>query len=293
MEQLGAGAIAGAVAKSVIAPADRVKILYQVNPKRAFSLTSAWKTGGTIVHNSGVGGLWRGNGAMLIRVMPYSAITFTSFDLYQALIQKHVTADIDITSRFCAGASAGATATTMTYPLDLMRARMAAHWATAPKYDGYNQAFRHIVATEGARALLNGLIPTLVGIVPYAGLSFATFETLKARYREKKQLQHDFDIPTPYRLAFGGVAGLFAQSVTYPLDLVRRRMQVAAPGEVVHYRGIVTALVTITKEEGYIGLYKGLSMNWIKGPIAVSTSFLVNDFIKGSLTAPSTDDEFA
>ena len=47
MEQLGAGAIAGAVAKSVIAPADRVKILYQVNPKRAFSLTSAWKTGGT------------------------------------------------------------------------------------------------------------------------------------------------------------------------------------------------------------------------------------------------------
>ena len=30
-----------------------------------------------------------------------------------------------------------------------------------------------------------------------------------------------------------------------------------------------------------------------EGPIAVSTSFLVNDFIKGSLTAPSTDDEFA
>ena len=102
-----------------------------------------------------------------------------------------------------------------------------------------------VIAFAGARALLNGLIPTLVGIVPYAGLSFATFETLKARYREKKQLQHDFDIPTPYRLAFGGVAGLFAQSVTYPLDLVRRRMQVAAPGEVVHYRGIVTARAKI------------------------------------------------
>ena len=109
--------------------------------------------------------------------------------------------------------------------------------------------------TEGARSLLNGLAPTLVGIVPYAGLSFATFETLKAKYIQNQNIEHDLDIPTIYRLAFGGVAGLFAQSMTYPLDLVRRRMQVAAPGEPVHYRGIVPALATIAKEEGPIGLY--------------------------------------
>lgn len=103
--------------------------------------------------------------------------------------------------------------------------------------------------------MLNGLAPTLVGIVPYAGLSFATFETLKAKYIQNQNIEHDLDIPTIYRLAFGGVAGLFAQSMTYPLDLVRRRMQVAAPGEPVHYRGIVPALATIAKEEGPIGLY--------------------------------------
>jgi hypothetical protein len=60
------------------------------------------------------------------------------------------------------------------------RCRMAAHWSTEPKYGSYKAALRAIVAEEGPRALWSGLWPTLVGIVPYAGLSFATYNTLKA-----------------------------------------------------------------------------------------------------------------
>jgi hypothetical protein len=87
----------------------------------------------------------------------------------------------------------------------------------------------------------------------YAGLSFATFETLKATYREKKGYDHDSDIPTPYRLMFGGSAALFAQSMTYPLDLVRRRMQVALPGDAIKYRSAFDAMATIAREEGAAG----------------------------------------
>ena len=281
-EQLAAGALAGAVAKTVIAPADRVKILYQVNPERRFTLGAAFKSARVIVHNTGVSGLWRGHGATLIRVMPYSAISFMTFDRYKDMVRKYVTRQEDVSTRFFSGALAGITASTMTYPLDLMRARMAAHWDLTPRYQTYSGACRLIVEREGFRALWNGLAPTLMGIVPYAGLSFATFGTLKSYYKKRHGLRRDTDIPTSIRLLCGGGAGLLAQSATYPLDIARRRMQVGTRESAIYYTTVAEALSKTFKSEGLAGLYKGLSMNWLKGPIAVSVSFLVNDQIKGA-----------
>lgn len=79
------------------------------------------------------------------------------------------------------------------------------------------------------------------------------------------------------RLAFGACAGLIGQSASYPLDVVRRRMQTA--GVTGHtYSTITGTMREIVSEEGVVrGLYKGLSMNWVKGPIAVGISFMTFD----------------
>jgi len=277
LQSLLAGAAAGAAAKTVIAPGDRVKILYQVNRDRKFTWLSAYRSMATIAHETGPLGLWRGHGATLLRVVPYAALTYFSFERYEHLFQHYAGAASTAGSRFACGAAAGATATALTYPLDLLRARHAAHWGVSRPDVSYAAAIQRIVASEGALALFNGLKPTLLGIVPYAGISFSLFHTLKAHVVQRRADLHDErEIDAATRLVLGGFAGLVAQSATYPLDIVRRRMQVHQPP----YRSIAAALTDIVRNEGWRTLYKGLSMNWIKGPISVAISFNVNDYIK-------------
>lgn len=68
--------------------------------------------------------------------------------------------------------------------MDLLRARKAAHWSVRPI--GYLEALKNVYRSQGELAMFNGLKPTLLGIVPYAGSSFAFFETMKDRYVSRR-----------------------------------------------------------------------------------------------------------
>lgn len=283
-ESLAAGGVAGAVAKTVIAPADRIKILYQVNSARVFTWRSAFRSGRRIIEHEGVPGLWRGNGATMMRVIPYSAVTYFSYDHFHRGLGSSVS-DRPVLRRFVAGSLAGASAVTLTYPLDLLRARMAAHWGPGAAHNSCLKVVSRIVREEGVLALYSGIVPTIVGVVPYAGTSFMVFETFKARMRRYYDLKHDREIPTVARLVAGGVAGLIAQSATYPIDILRRRMQVG----VLRGLSMPSAFAHIYAVEGLRGLYKGLSMNWFKGPVSVGVSFTINDAVKSWISRQHSD----
>jgi len=171
---------------------------------------------------------------------------------------------------FIAGSLAGVVSTSATYPLDLARARMAV--THKDQYNSPLEVFIKIIREERPKNLYRGFVPTIIGVIPYAGCSFFTYETLKRLYSENYRNSD----PNPLeRLVFGAIAGLFGQSASYPLDIVRRRMQ-TRPG----YKTIIGTMKSVINEEGFInGLYKGLSMNWVKGPIAVGISFTTFDLV--------------
>ncbi|XP_041646552.1 mitochondrial coenzyme A transporter SLC25A42-like [Cheilinus undulatus] len=278
MDSLLCGAFAGAVAKTVIAPLDRTKIIFQVSSQR-FSAKEAFRLIYHTYMKDGVLSLWRGNSATMVRVMPYAAIQFCSHEQYKKHLGGYYGYQgkaLPPVPRLLAGSLAGTTAAMLTYPLDMVRARMA---VTAKEmYSNIMHVFVRISQEEGIKTLYRGFTPTILGVIPYAGITFFTYETLKKLHTEKTKRSQ----PYPHeRLAFGACAGLIGQSASYPLDVVRRRMQTAGvTGS--SYATIIGTMREIITQEGVVrGLYKGLSMNWVKGPIAVGVSFTTFDITQG------------
>uniref|UniRef100_A0A915LMH6 Mitochondrial carrier protein n=2 Tax=Meloidogyne incognita group TaxID=654580 RepID=A0A915LMH6_MELJA len=268
---LASGAIAGAIAKTAIAPLDRTKINFQVNSSRRYSFKSALKFVRHTYRESGFFALYRGNSASLARVVPYAAIQFAAHEEYKKLLKVDIEGSTPY-RRFLAGTLAGVTAVIFTYPLDTAKARLSV--STKQEYENLRAVFIKECKTHGFLTFYRGLYPTLLGVVPYAGLSFFTYETLKIIY--KKEFG-DKPMHPLLRMSCGAVAGTIGQFSSYPLDIIRRRMQT---GKIGPNKNVIRVLVEIWIFEGlFRGLYKGISMNWIKGPIAVGISFTTYDLL--------------
>ena len=71
-----------------------------------------------------------GNFTNCIRVFPYAALQFASYERYKSRIvdycEEH-NRDFGFVERLLSGACAGVTAATLTYPLDVMRVRQAVY----------------------------------------------------------------------------------------------------------------------------------------------------------------------
>lgn len=129
-------------------------------------------------------------------------------------------------------------------------------------YTGITDCFSRTYRESGFRGLYRGVAPSLYGIFPYAGLKFYFYEEMKRHV----PAEHKKDISL--KLVCGSVAGLLGQTLTYPLDVVRRQMQVerlyAAAKEETVRRGTMQTLVKIAREEGWKQLFSGLSINYLK-----------------------------
>jgi len=145
-------------------------------------------------------------------------------------------------------------------------------------YGGLANAAKQIYLQEGWRAFYRGLVPSLVGILPYAGVDIATFEILMETLTEQ---YNEEPIPAPLIVGAGMLSSCFAQCVSYPLALTRTRLQAQGVGGApVKYSGMLDALSKIIQFEGYRGLYKGLLPNTIKLAPAAGISWFVFEKMK-------------
>lgn len=219
-----------------------------------------------IVLEEGIRGLWKGNVPAELMYVAYSAIQFSTYRNITVLLQSTVGEDrLPVAAEsFIAGASAGAVATTTTYPLDLLRTRFAAQ-GTEKVYDGLIGGIKDIWRHEGVPGFFRGLVAGVGQIIPYMGLFFAGYETLRLPLGQ-------IDLPFGSGDAAAGVmASVIAKTGVFPFDLIRKRLQVQGPSRsryvhknIPEYKGVFAAMRAIIAAEGARGLYRGLTVSLFK-----------------------------
>ncbi|XBI76279.1 hypothetical protein VPH35_069538 [Triticum aestivum] len=250
----------------------------------------------TIYRTEGPLGFYRGNGASVARIVPYAALHYMAYEEYRRWIilgfpnvQQGPVLDL------VAGSIAGGTAVVSTYPLDLVRTKMAyqvkgavslsLREPTEQVYKGILDCLKTVYRQNGLKGLYRGMAPSLYGIFPYSGLKFYFYEKMKTRVPE----EHRKDIIP--KLACGSVAGLLGQTITYPLDVVRRQMQVQALSSSNLVKGKETfgSLAMIVKQQGWKQLFSGLSINYLKVVPSAALGFTVYDSMRDLLNVPSRE----
>jgi solute carrier family 25 phosphate transporter 23/24/25/41 len=289
---LVAGGIAGAVSRTSTAPLDRLKVFLQVQSKKQ-------KIRDCLVYmlkEGGVRSLWRGNFINVLKIAPESAIKFAAYEHCKRWIRRNETRPMTIYERFVAGALAGCISQTSIYPLEVLKTRLALR--KTGQYNGIVDAAKKILAKEGLRSFYRGYIPNMLGIIPYAGIDLAVYETLKKKYLSK---HGETEAPQVWLLlACGSISSTLGQLASYPLALVRTRLQaqavapqtnislsVAGLNQSVSYTQAKAAVKEptmssvfrkIIQQEGFAGLYRGITPNFIKVLPAVSISYVVYEY---------------
>ncbi|KAI1891489.1 hypothetical protein AGOR_G00144340 [Albula goreensis] len=277
-KQLAAGAMAGAVSRTGTAPLDRMKVFMQVHSSKSnkISLVGGFKQ---MLKEGGVSSLWRGNGVNVLKIAPETAIKFMAYEQYKKLLSSE-SGKVKTHERFISGSLAGATAQTAIYPMEVMKTRLTLR--KTGQYSGMFDCAKKILKKEGVKAFYKGYIPNILGIIPYAGIDLAVYESLKNAWLS----HYAKDTANPgviVLLCCGTISSTCGQLASYPLALVRTRMQAQASMEGSEQLSMNRLVKKIVEKEGFFGLYRGILPNFMKVIPAVSISYVVYEYMRTGL----------
>ena len=284
------GSCAAAASKTCTAPLSRMTILMQLqgtgNTMLAGQTLGLWNSIKSIVKVEGLRSLWKGNLVSVIHKFPYGGINYFAYEKSKVSLHNYWNSDTDpgVAVRFACGFIGGSSASAATYPLDMLRTRLAASKIKSPRLF---TMLSDVIKTEGPLALYKGMSTTLMCQGLNIAMNFAIYETLQVNIIsiEKKVLKDVFgkeSDPNKQRgswlssLLCGAVSGCVASLSIFPLDLIRRRQQ-ANMGNSTSAREVLNQIL---KSEGWRGLYRGIAPEMVKVVPAVAINFYVYELIR-------------
>uniref|UniRef100_M4B5R5 Cyclic nucleotide-binding domain-containing protein n=1 Tax=Hyaloperonospora arabidopsidis (strain Emoy2) TaxID=559515 RepID=M4B5R5_HYAAE len=253
---------AGALARTVCAPLERLKMLMQLSipkpmPAATTAMTATAKptsiiapytslTRGVLnmVKLSGLRSLFSGNLAHCIWVVPLVPTKFVLCRIYQDQVGRLLPGSSSpsgatevrrplvsaTAANLAMGGLAGLTLNCLFYPLDVIRGRL-----TVQQYYNANRPSRGIIDCArsirdkaGLRGFYQGFAPASLGVATSIGCSFAFYESLRPIFvlYDTEDTRNQLGRPSvPGQIMCATTASLASQCIAYPFDVIRRRVQ--------------------------------------------------------------------
>ncbi|XVE63741.1 hypothetical protein DITRI_Ditri07aG0044500 [Diplodiscus trichospermus] len=140
-------------------------------------------------------------------------------------------------------------------PLDLVKCNMQ---IDPVKYKSISSGFGVLLKEQGAKGLLKGWVPTLLGYSAQGACKYGFYEFFKKYYSDIAGPEYAAKYKTLIYLAGSASAEVIADVALCPMEAVKVRVQ-TQPG---FARGLSDGFPKLVKAEGAGGLYKGLAPLW-------------------------------
>uniref|UniRef100_U5EZV9 Putative mitochondrial transport n=1 Tax=Corethrella appendiculata TaxID=1370023 RepID=U5EZV9_9DIPT len=139
------------------------------------------------------------------------------------------------------------------------------------------QCLKHIVQTEGSRALFKGLGPNLVGVAPSRAIYFCAYSHAKQTLNAIGILPRD---STYVHILSASCAGFVASSATNPIWFIKTRLQLDRNSK---YKTTVSECIQkIYQKHGIRGFYKGITASYF-GISETVIHFVIYEALKAKL----------
>jgi len=269
------GGVSGAIAKTCTAPIERVKILIQTqdaNPRirsgEVAKYTGIANCFSRVFSEQGFSAFWRGNLANIIRYFPTQAFNFAFKDFFKNMFPRYnpdTQFGMFFLANMASGGLAGAGSLCIVYPLDYARTRLASDVGSGKRdFKGLGDCLvKTAKGEQGFMGLYNGFGVSVLGIIPYRGVYFGLYDSLREKnpYKAERGL-----VGVCSKFAVAQFTAIAAGYASYPFDTVRRRLQMQSekPKDQWVYKSTTDCLSQILKNEGMKALFKGAGANALR-----------------------------
>jgi len=283
-----AGTAAGVAITLVGHPFDTIKVRLQTCPPGQFN--GLFDCIAQTIRKEGFFGLYKGMGSPLATVPVINAVVFASYGSAKRFLTEE-NKEITTFQLLLAASWAGFVNSFVVGPVELIKTRLQVQYGkTVAKelYRGPMDCMSQILREQGPRGLFMGMSSTIYREVPAYAAQFYAYESIRKMMIRPGQTEDDLK---PYQLMFaGGIAGISAWVVSYPLDVIKSKLQAEPHNKPSKYKQvlpfdgrIIDAYKQIVKANGWRGLWRGFIPCVARAFPSNATGFLAYEYVSSRL----------